>query len=253
MCPVSLGQRAPPLARPFHLNALGFSLLFYAFWMLRQQIGRRAQAELRLARSNVFLDSLVENIPSMIFVKDAAQLRFVRFNKAGEELLGLPRSDLLGKRDHDLFPAEQADFFAANDQAVLASKGLIEVAEEPIHTRHKGVRTLRTMKIPILDERGNAQYLLGISDDITERRLAEQAIGELNSELRQKAQELEITNKELESFSYSVSHDLRAPLRAIAGFASMLEEDYGERLDAEGARYLTVIRQNGTRMGSLIG
>jgi len=74
----------------------------------------------------------------------------------------------------------------------------------------------------------------------------------LNAELRDKAALLEVTNKELESFSYSVSHDLRAPLRAIDGFAQMMEEDCQERLDAEGKRYLSVIRQNSSRMGALI-
>ena len=74
----------------------------------------------------------------------------------------------------------------------------------------------------------------------------------MNSELQRKAAQLEATNKELESFSYSVSHDLRAPLRAIDGFAQMVEEDYKGRLDAEGLRYLSVIRQNSRRMGALI-
>jgi light-regulated signal transduction histidine kinase (bacteriophytochrome) len=94
---------------------------------------------------------------------------------------------------------------------------------------------------------------LGISVDITERKLAESAVRELNAALSAKAAQLEAANKELESFSYSVSHDLRAPLRAIDGFALMLEEDYKEqRLDAEGLRYLSVIRQNSRRMGALI-
>jgi light-regulated signal transduction histidine kinase (bacteriophytochrome) len=88
--------------------------------------------------------------------------------------------------------------------------------------------------------------------DITERKLAEHAIRELNAELEHNAAQLKATNKELESFSYSVSHDLRAPLRAIDGFALMMEEDYKDRLDAEGHRYLAVIRQNSRRMGALI-
>jgi light-regulated signal transduction histidine kinase (bacteriophytochrome) len=108
------------------------------------------------------------------------------------------------------------------------------------------------MKMPILDERGEPKFLLGIAVDITASKLAEQAIRELNAELRDKAAQLEVTNKELESFSYSVSHDLRAPLRAIDGFAQMMQEDYQERLDAEGKRYLSVIRQNSNRMGALI-
>jgi light-regulated signal transduction histidine kinase (bacteriophytochrome) len=88
--------------------------------------------------------------------------------------------------------------------------------------------------------------------DVSERKLAESAVRELNAALLAKAAQLEATNKELESFSYSVSHDLRAPLRAVDGFALMLEEDYKERIDAEGLRYISVIRQNSRRMGALI-
>jgi signal transduction histidine kinase len=74
----------------------------------------------------------------------------------------------------------------------------------------------------------------------------------LELELQAKAKQLEESNQELESFSYSVSHDLRAPLRAIDGFALMMEEDYLDRLDAEGRRFLTVIRENTKRMGALV-
>jgi len=74
----------------------------------------------------------------------------------------------------------------------------------------------------------------------------------LDQELQAKAKQLEESNQELESFSYSVSHDLRAPLRAIDGFALMIEEDYLAQLDGEGRRYLAVIRENTKRMGALV-
>ena len=209
-------------------------------------------AEAKLLETNRFLDSLVENIPNMIFVKDAANLRFVRFNKAGEQLIGYSREDLIGRNDRDFFPPDEADFFISKDREVLSGGELVDIPEEPIHTRHQGVRTLHTMKLPILDEQGQPQYLLGISEDISERKQAEQAIRSLNSELQRKAVQLEATNKELESFTYSVSHDLRAPLRAIDGFALMLEEDCAAQLDGEGKRYLSVVRGNSKRMGVLI-
>ena len=83
-------------------------------------------------------------------------------------------------------------------------------------------------------------------------RFLDSQIEKLNAELSHKAAQIEATNKELESFSFSISHDLRAPLRAIDGFAQMMQEDCQERLDADGKRYLSVIRQNSTRMGELI-
>jgi PAS domain S-box-containing protein len=211
---------------------------------------KRAEADLTAA--NHFLDSLVDNLPVMIFVKDARTLRYVRQNRATLNLLGLSPDDVIGKRDHDFLPAEQADSILARDREVLAAGLLVDIPEQSIHTRLLGVRILHTKKMPILDEHGAPKFLLGISEDITERKLAEHAIRELNAELVGKATQLEATNKELESFSYSVSHDLRAPLRAIDGFALMIEEDYKERLDAEGLRYLAVIRQNSRRMGALI-
>src|SRR5207253_775376 len=112
-----------------------------------------------------FVDSIVENIPHMVFVKDAEDLKFVRFNRAGEELVGHKREDLLGKSDHDFFPPEQAKAFIDNDRAVLAQRS-VSTVEEPIDTRD-GKRWLRTKKIPILGKRGEPLYLLGISEDIT--------------------------------------------------------------------------------------
>lgn len=122
-----------------------------------------------------FLESVVENIPDMIFVKDAAELRFVRFNAAGERLLGWPRAHLLGKNDDDFFPPNEAAFFKAKDREVLASRRLLEIPEEPIHTA-SGTRYLHTKKIPILDAAGAPAFLLGISEDITEKKLAREAL-----------------------------------------------------------------------------
>jgi PAS domain S-box-containing protein len=210
------------------------------------------RAETNLTTANRFLDSLIEMLPVMIFVKDARTLRYVRQNRATLNLLGLSKDEVIGKRDRDFLPAEQADSILAKDREVLAAGRLVDIPEQSIHTQLLGVRTLHTMKMPLLDEHGTPEFLLGVSEDITERKLAEHAIRELNAALLTKASQLEATNKELESFSYSVSHDLRAPLRAVDGFALMLEEDYKERLDAEGLRYLSVIRQNSRRMGALI-
>ncbi len=122
-----------------------------------------------LQRAHLFLDSVIEHIPAMLFVKEARELRFVRFNRAGEQLLGYDRAELLGRNDYDFFPKEQADFFTAKDREVLRRGRLVEVAQEVINTRDKGQRTLRTRKIPIFDQDGKPLYLLGISEDISEQ------------------------------------------------------------------------------------
>src|SRR5690606_24842478 len=101
----------------------------------------------------LFLDAIVENIPNMIFVKEAERLSFVRFNRAGEDLLGVSRTDLLGKTDLDLFPKDEAVFFQTKDRETLNAKLLVDIPEEPIATP-LGERWLHTKKVPILDERG---------------------------------------------------------------------------------------------------
>ena len=209
------------------------------------------RVERQFKQANDFLDAVVENIPSMIFVKEAKTLRFVRINKAEEELLGMPREALIGKSDHELFSKEQADLFVAKDREVLAKDGVVEVAEEKLTTA-SGTLILRTRKIGLRDSAGRPQFLLGISDDITEQKRAEEAIRTLNASLEVRANQLEAANKDLESFSYSVTHDLRAPLRAIDGFSKIFQDDFGGHVNDEGRRLLTVVRDNSQRMGVLI-
>jgi PAS domain S-box-containing protein len=119
------------------------------------------------------LELVIENLPNMVFVKDAKTLRFVRFNRAGEELLGHSRKILLGKNDYDFFPPEQADFFTAKDRSVLVSGKPTDIPEEPLSTA-RGLRYLHTKKIPVMDSQGKPAFLLGISEDITDVKRREQ-------------------------------------------------------------------------------
>ncbi|HXH86052.1 MAG TPA: PAS domain S-box protein [Nitrospira sp.] len=139
-------------------------------------ITARKRAEEELKRAQAFVLSVLENIPHMLFIKDAKDLRFVQLNKAGEDLLGYGRDELIGKRDHDFFPRDEADHFTKKDREVLESGHLIDIPDEPIQTKQRGVRILHTKKIPLFDATGKPQYLLGISEDITERKLVEEAL-----------------------------------------------------------------------------
>lgn len=198
----------------------------------------------KLRRTSAFLDSIVDNIPDMVFVKDAQELAFVRFNRAGEKLLGMDRTQLIGKTDFAFFPPDQAKAFVDKDRETLRGKTVVEIEEEPL-TTEGGVRWLRTKKVPIVDENGEPEYLLGISADITDRRRAE-------VQLRASKDATEAAHRELEAFSYSVAHDLRAPLRSIDGFSQALLDDYADKLDDAGKAHLSRVRNAARRMAELI-
>jgi PAS domain S-box-containing protein len=139
---------------------------------------------LELQRSEALVTSIVAHLPDMLFVKNATDLSFVRLNKAGEELLGVSQSDILGKTDYDLFTKEDADRFTGKDREVMAGRYLLDIPEEAVQIKNKGVRIMHTKKIPILDEVGRPQYLLSISQDITERKRIENSLRDTEERFR---------------------------------------------------------------------
>ncbi|HEX7767069.1 MAG TPA: PAS domain S-box protein, partial [Nitrospira sp.] len=147
--------------------------------MLFQDSSEQIRAEQEITRARQFLEAVVRHLPMMVFIKDARDLQFVRLNQAGEDLLGYSEAELVGKSDHDVFPKEEAAFFTAMDRAVLESRGLQHIPSESITTRNGERRFLQTKKIPIVDAEGRPQYLLGISEDITERQKYEEALQRL--------------------------------------------------------------------------
>ena len=168
------------------------------------------------AAFRLFLDSIVENIPNMIFVKDAEHLRFVLFNRAGEELLGYPRREMIGKNDYDLFPADEADFFTVKDREVLRSGRLLDIPEERIETK-SGTRYLHTKKIPLLDAKGRPTHLLGISEDVTELRRARLELAERERQLVE-AQRLESIGR----LAGGIAHEFNNILMGISGLAQLI-------------------------------
>lgn len=153
--------------------------------LLLDEVQNRAT---ELQETTSFLDSVIENLPVMLFVKDAEDLRFVRWNKTGSDITGYPQEAFIGKSDNDFFPPEEAEYFMSKDREVLNSGTAVDIPDEPIQTLHQGTRTLHTRKVPILDAEGRPKYLLGISEDITERRQFEEALAKRALELQMVAE-----------------------------------------------------------------
>lgn len=222
--------------------------------MIRDITDRKRAAE-ALDSERALLRTLIDLLPDYIYIKDA-EGRFLACNAACARLMGAAGpAELTGKTDADFYGTDVTAEFRADERAVLGGVPLID-KEEPF-TDQDGVREfILTTKLPLKDKTGLVIGLVGYGRNVTAAKRAEEKIHQLNTELEQRVvdrtAQLEASNKELEAFSYSVSHDLRAPLRGVDSFVRMLQEDWGDRLDAEGNRMLNVVSSEAKRMGRLI-
>ena len=221
--------------------------------------------ELRIVLSDItesrraaeFLRLIVNNIPDFVFWKDRNSV-FQGCNNAFAQAAGMDTpAQIVGKTDYDLgWKKEESDFYVAVDRQVMESDhARYHIIETQLQLGGQQ-RWIETCKIPLHDEQGQVIGILGTYLDITERKQAEDEIRQLNSALDQRVSErtaqLEAVVKELDAFSYSVSHDLRVPLRAVDGFSRILADEHAAQLDEDGLRILGVIRSETHRMGQLI-
>lgn len=186
-----------------------------------------------------------------IFMLDS-EGNVMTWNAGAERIKGYKTDEIVGKHFSIFYPPEDRETGkAARSLKTATEEGRYE--EEGFRMRKDGTRFWADVVITALrDEKGQIYAFAKITRDITERKKNIEEIKKLNESLEKRALELEAANKDLESFSYSVSHDLRSPLRAIDGFSRMLLQKHSSQLDSEGERLLGVVRTNTQRMGELI-
>ncbi|HEY1170568.1 MAG TPA: PAS domain S-box protein [Verrucomicrobiae bacterium] len=215
----------------------------------------RMQQQLRAAeaRSTAILNSALDAVVTI-----DEQGCVIEFNPAAERMFGYKSADVIGQRMGDLIVPEELRERHQQALEQCARTGEAKILGRLIElpaVRADGTRFPAELTINKV-EHGPKLMFTGFIRDISARKEAEQEIRQLNATLERRVEErtkeLEVTNKELESFCYSVSHDLRAPLRAIDGFSQALEEDYAAMLDASGKNYLDRVRKATKRMAVLI-
>jgi diguanylate cyclase (GGDEF)-like protein/PAS domain S-box-containing protein len=157
------------------LGLAGFAISIAHF----RQLAEREAVSSQLARTRSFLYTIIENMPTVVTVKDAIEQRYVLANRAAEWIFGIPREKMLGSRPHDIFPNDQADLFLSTDREVLQSGTLKDLGEQRVETRQLGPRILSTKKLPIVGGNGEPEYVLTVSEDVTERKQAEERIAHL--------------------------------------------------------------------------
>lgn len=215
-----------------------------------KDITERKQAEATVARLVRVLDETTNEI--YLFREDS--LRFVSANGGALRSLGYTMEEMLALTPLDIKPEFTAETFARL-LAPLRSGRRANLSFETVHRRKDGSTYPVEVRLHLSRTEEPALFVAVILD-INERKQAEQAVRRLNAELEQRVRErtaeLEAANRELEAFTYSVSHDLKAPLRGIDGYSRLLLESHADRLDDEGRRYLRSVRQATAHMNELI-
>lgn len=181
--------------------------LWQAVAQLELEISDRKNAEAELQQAQKFMESVLNTIPVGVVAKEAEELRFVLWNPAAEHLLGFPAAEVMGKNDYDFFPREEADIFTAKDREVLHSGQIVDIAEEEIETRQGESRIFHTKKTAILDREGNPQYLLAVTEDITDRKRGEIALRRSSAQLKQQADREKLLNSLTTQIRHSLDFD----------------------------------------------
>lgn len=207
---------------------------------LEQEIAERKKAEYALHESDERLQSILDNSPACIYIKDT-QGRYSLINRMFEKLFHVERDSFIGKTDYDVAPWEIADAFHRNDLEVLELGRAIQVEEEAFHD--DGLHSYLSLKFPLLSTMGKIYAVCGISSDITARKQAELL-------LQQAKESAESANRSKSIFLANMSHELRTPLNVIHGFSQLMQRD--SSLSDSSKKHLEAINRSGDHLLALI-
>jgi PAS domain S-box-containing protein len=214
-----------------------------------RNISERKSAEAKIRQSEHLYKTIASSIPGSLICLLDTDYRYILIEGDMLENLGYRKEELLGRKCGDVLSANRFADLIGDFKRVFQGETFnteVKILEYDLTYRY----------VPLKDEKGMVYRAMIVAIDVTELKNAQRHINELNVALEQKVvrrtKELAMVNQELEAFTYSVSHDLRAPLRGIIGFAKMLEEDYASKMDREARRITSVITTNTLKMGRLI-
>ena len=249
---------------------------------LTSEIEQRRQIERELQQSQVRLQAIIDNAPSVIYLKEL-EGRLQLVNQEFETIFNLTKAEAVGKTDRELFPPEIAAAFAVNDRRVVETGQPLQTEEVVLQADGK-LHTYLSIKFPICDRQGKITQIGGIATDITQRKQIESLLQKTNEELERRvkkrtaelkrvndsleveiverreserqlsktAAHLKTSNRALQDFAYVASHDLQEPLRKIRAFGDRLQVKYAEELGEQGRDYLRRMQNAAERMQGLI-
>jgi PAS domain S-box-containing protein len=238
---------------PYYLIFILFALLLTWFSAVRRRVERQLLVSRDTLQREIVVRtqqaSLLNLTHDTIFVRDMNDI-ITYWNRGAAELFGWTEDQAIGKHSHQLL---QTDFPMPMDEVrqELLRTGRWE--GELQKTKADGSRVFVASRWSLRqDEQGHPVAILETNNDISDRKHREEEIRKLNQELEKRSADLEASNKELEAFAYSVSHDLRAPLRHMVGYTELLQKNIASAVDEKSVRYMKTILDAAKRMGALI-